>query len=118
MGFQLSIFDERLASDFAEAGLSLAIESAERKQKDWKRIVWQHFLLWLRRKKRFSDEFMIEDFRKYLEDYDLVEMPPSLRAFGFISKKAVREGWIIFAGIKKCKNVKAHATPVNVWVRR
>lgn len=118
MTSQLTIFDSVAGNDLATIGMEMAVEHADQKIKDWKKLVWQHFLLWLRRKKRYQDEFMIEDFRKYLEDYDLVEMPPSKRAFGFVSVKAKNEGWIVFAGIKKCKNKTAHATPVNVWVRK
>lgn len=114
---QAIVFDMAAGKKLGEAGLSLAVESAERKEKDWKKIAWQYFLLWLRRKKRYQDEFMMEEFRKYLLDYDLMEMPPSNRAFGFISVKAKNEGWIIFAGNKKVANKKAHGCFASAWVR-
>jgi hypothetical protein len=112
-----TLFDHVESEKLAVAGLELAIESAERKVKDWKKLCWQLFLVWLRRRKKF-EEFMIEDFRKYLYEYDLIEPPPSDRAFGFISRKGLKEGWIQWAGIRKVKNSKAHATPANVWMKK
>lgn len=114
---QGDLFDQSRGEELREIGLELAVENAERKEKDWKKLAWQYFLLWLRRKKRMQDEFMIEDFRKYLLDYDLMEMPPSNRAFGFISVKAAKEKWILNAGIGKVKNVKAHRANASKWVR-
>lgn len=111
------VFDMARGKKLAEIGLDLAVENAGRKEKDWKKKCWQLFLLWLRRKKRYQDEFMIEEFRSYLQDYDLMEMPPSQRAFGFVSVKAAKEGWIIHAGMGKVKNVKAHRANANKWVR-
>lgn len=98
----------------AEAGLSLAVESAEKKEKGWSRLCWQLFLVWLRRQRRGS-EFKIEDFRKYLYDYDLISAPPSERAFGFVSVKAKKEGWIAFVRTEKVKNKKAHGANASVW---
>ena len=114
---QLDIFDHHRGEELAEEGLSLACENAERKEKDWKKKVWQLFLYWLRRKKRMQDEFMMEEFRSYLLEYDLMEMPPSLRAFGWVSVKGKNEGWILFAGQGKTTGKKAHRAIANKWVR-
>lgn len=111
---QLNIFEGKR---LAETGLAMAVDHAEEKIKDWKKLVWQHFLLWLRRKKRYQDEFLMEEFRAYLKDYDLMEMPVSLRAFGFLSVKAKKEGYIISVGTGKVNNPKAHAANAGKWIR-
>lgn len=100
--------------ELAEVGLSLAVESAERKEKGWSKLCWQLFLVWLRKQKR-GTEFKIEDFRKYLYDYDLISPPPSERAFGFISVRAKKENWIVFVRTEKVKNKKAHGANASVW---
>lgn len=110
-------FNFERGMELGEIGMNLAVENAERKEKDWKKKCWQLFLYWLRRKKRMKDEFMMEEFRKYLLDYDLMEMPPSNRAFGFVSVKAKNEGWIIHAGFGRVKNILAHGANASKWVR-
>lgn len=110
------VLDEKRGAELANAGLSLAVESADKKEKGWTRLCWQLFLLWLRRRKE-GEEFMIEDFRKYLYDYDLIIPPPSERAFGFIAARAKNHGWIKFIRTKKVKNTKAHCANAAVWTR-
>lgn len=110
-------FENTTGEQLAEIGLSLAVETAEKKEKGWQKRCWQLFLWWLRYKKRYS-EFMIEDFRIDMYAKDLLEPPPSERAYGFISKRGVKYGWIEFSRIGKVKNKKAHATPVNVWMKK
>ncbi|HNU15320.1 MAG TPA: hypothetical protein PKI55_12770 [Chitinophagaceae bacterium] len=113
---QISMFDLNRGKELAAVGLDMAVENAEKKEKGWSTRCWQLFLYWLRRKKH-NDEFMIEDFRKYLMDYDLIEDPPSLRAYGFISVKAKKAGFIQFVRTEKVKNTKAHAANASVWRR-
>lgn len=111
---QGDLFEDSTGEELANTGLSLAVENAERKEKDWSKRTWQLFLWWLRRKMK-GEDFMIEDFRNDMYANDLVTPPPSERAYGFISKRALKEGWICFSRIDKTKNKKSHATPVNVW---
>lgn len=117
MSLQLSILDAIQSQQLANTGLSLALESAEKKEKGWNRLCWQLFLLWLRRKKRY-EEFRIEQFREYVYKYDLLTPPFSDRAFGFLSKRGVKEGWIAFSKVEKASNKKSHSTPVNVWYKK
>jgi hypothetical protein len=112
-----SLFDQSTGETLATAGMELARETADKKVKDWSKLCWQLFLVWIRRMPRYH-EFMMEDFRNYLYQYDLIERPPSERAFGFISRRASKENWIGHAGIAKVKNKKAHATPANVWFKK
>lgn len=112
------VFDMVAGKKLGESGLSLALETAEKKEKGWTKLCWQLFLVWLRRNVKRGQEFKIEQFRKHLNEYGLIDRPPSERAYGFLSKKGVKEGWIGFAGTGKCENTKAHATPVNVWYKK
>lgn len=48
------------------------------------------------------------------DDY---EYPPSNRAFGFVSVKAVRSGLIKQVGIKKVRNPIAHCANSALWQR-
>lgn len=109
------VFDIIRGKKLGEVGLSLAVENAERKENGWSRLCWQLFLVWLRRNVKRGQEFKIEQFRSHVQKMGLIENPPSERAYGFLSKRAVKTGFIEFAGVGKCKNVKAHSTPVNVW---
>ena len=112
---QLNIFDQAAGEILAEVGMQLAVETADRKVKDWSRRCWQLFLLYLRRNVKRGSDFMIEDFRRHVTQMDLLEEPPSNRAFGFLAKRGLKEGWIEFSRVAKVKNKKAHATPANVW---
>lgn len=113
---QLNIFDKAAGERLAVAGMQLAVETANAEHPKWSERCWQLFYQWLNKKPRYY-QFMIEDFRKYLYDYDLIERPKTDRAFGFLSGKAVREGLIQSAGTRKVSNKKAHATPAGLWVK-
>jgi len=110
------VLDAQRSDELARAGLSLAVESANKKEKSWTQLCWQLFLFWLRKRKE-GEEFMIEDFRKYLYNYDLIIAPPSERAFGFIAVRAKNQGWIKFVRTQKVKNIKAHSANASVWTR-
>lgn len=110
-------FDVIQGAKLAEAGLSLAVETANAEHEKWSERCWQLFYQWLNKRPRYF-EFMIEDFRAYLEKYDLLEKPKSDRAFGFIPGKALRRELIVFSRIEKVKNKNAHATPANVWRKK
>lgn len=113
---QLDIFDQAAGERLAVAGMELAVETANGEHPKWSERCWQLFYQWLNKKPRYY-EFMIEDFRKYLYDYDLIERPKSDRAFGFISVKAVKMNLISFSKMERVKNKKAHATPASVWMK-
>jgi len=81
---QAIVIDISQAKKLADLGLSLALETAEKKEKGWTKLCWQLFLVWLRRNVKRGNEFMIEDFRKHCVDMGLLEMPPSNRSFVFI----------------------------------
>jgi hypothetical protein len=114
---QADLFSQSTGESLAIAGMTLAKESADQKVKGWSKHVWQLFLVWLRRRPRFS-EFMMEDFVKYLEGYDLIEEPFTNRAYGFISRRANKDGYIGHAGFAKVKDKKSHSRPGNVWYKK
>lgn len=114
---QLDIFNQDEGKRLADAGLSLAVETANREHTGWSDRCWNLFYQWLNNKPRYF-EFMIEDFREYLSIYGLLEMPKSNRAFGFISKRALKHELIEFGKITNVKNPKAHCARATTWRKK
>lgn len=114
---QLDIFDLSAGKSLAVTGMNMAVDTANTEHPGWSDRCWQLFVQWLNRKPRYF-LFMVEDFRKYLYDYDLIERPKTDRAFGFLTGKAVRAGLIENCGTKKVSNKKAHATPAGLWMKK
>jgi len=112
-----SLFDQSTGETLAIAGMELAKESADNNVEGWSDRCWKLFLQWLSRRPHHT-EFMLESFRKYVYEMDLIERPPSERAFAFISKRASKEGLIGHAGIGKVKNIKCHSARANVWFKK
>lgn len=110
------IFDAQQGQQLADTGLELAVETANSEHPEWKDRCWRLFWQWLNKKPRMF-KFMVEDFRKYVYDNDLLERPRSDRAFGFISKKAIKENLVVFGGTQKVSNKKAHCANASVWVK-
>jgi len=111
------VFDLPAGERLADVGMELAVETANNEHPEWKDRCWKLFWQWLNKKPKYHS-FMIEEFRMYVYQYDLLERPKSDRAFGFLSKKAVKEGLVIHGGTNKVSNIKAHGTPANVWVKK
>lgn len=101
----------------AEAGLSVAVENADRKEPGWSERVWELFKEWLSERPA-GHRFLIEDFRFHLELKGLIEQPPSLRAYGILSVRGQKAGLIQSAGTVKVKNPKAHSANANVWFKK
>jgi len=113
---QAIVIDISQAKKLADLGLSLALETAEKKEKGWTKLCWQLFLVWLRRNVKRGNEFMIEDFRKHCVDMGLLEMPPSNRSFGFIPKYG-KDKYFQFVKITKTKSAKGHGANASVWMK-
>lgn len=122
--YQPSLFDQpeallidiTRAKKLAESGLSLAVETAEKKEKGWTKLCWQLFLVWLRRNVKRGNEFMIEDFRIHVIKMDLLAAPPSNRSFGFIPKYG-KDKYFQFVRITKTKSEKGHGANASVWMK-
>lgn len=114
---QAIVLDINKGMQLAEAGMNLAVESADKKEKDWSKRCWQLCEEWLRRKPN-GFEFMIENFRVYLYQYDLIEKPPSERSYGFLSSRIIKEGWAEMIGDGRTSNVKTHGAKAGVYRKR
>lgn len=110
------VFDMTAGKRLGEAGLSLAVETAEKKEKGWTKLCWQLFLAWLRRNVKRGNEFMIEDFRLHVQKMGLLDEPPSNRAFGVITKYG-KDKYFQFVRITKTKNKIAHGANASVWMK-
>lgn len=94
------------------AGIRLASESAENKERGWNDRAYDFLENFI--KERTSD-FMCEDFRDYCQRHGLTA-PPSLRAYGSIIVKALRNGLIRQTGYAKVSNPKAHKANAARWI--
>ena len=104
------------SQSLSHVGLDMAVDTANLQYPGWSIRCWQLFRQWLQHRPRYHC-FLIEDFRAYLYDYDLIERPNSERAFGFIGQKAMKEGLVIKGEIKKVSNVKAHCANAQSWIK-
>lgn len=104
--------DIEFGKKLRDQGIAQAVATAEDKQPDWKDNCYRHFENYLKTHP-IGGEFMIEDFRAYMRTH-LIE-PPSNRAFGFLPKRAVKNGRIERASFAKVKNPTAHCAIVAVW---
>lgn len=112
---QLSILDAiREGEARSISGLDRATKAAESVAPGWKDKCWGLFKEWVLRKPP-GYQFMIEEFRMWVIENDKLDRPKSDRAFGFLSKKGVKEGLISPAGMAKVKNEKAHRCYANMW---
>jgi hypothetical protein len=114
---QLTIFNAASANRLAVVGMNMAVDHADQVREKWRHDCWKLFWQWLNKKPRYF-EFQVEDFREYLQDYDLLEMPPSNRAFAFLVEKAKERSLIQYSGRdEKTRNKKAHGAKAAVWVK-
>lgn len=104
---QLDITFARKARD---KGIKKAVDHADQAHPSWSQIAYGHFRTYVAQQK---GPFLIEEYREWVKD--LIEAPPSLRAFGALTMKAAREGLIRQVGFAKVRNERAHMANVAVW---
>lgn len=104
---QLDITFARKARD---KGIKKAVDHADQVNPSWSQIAYGHFRTYVAQQK---GPFLIEEFREWVKD--LIDTPPSLRAFGALTMKAAREGLIRQVGFAKVRNERAHMANVAVW---
>lgn len=115
MTSQLSILDLIAeGQQKAHEGLARAVDHADRETPGWKERCWTLFLEWLDRMPA-GFRFKVEDFRLYVEAQGKLEQPPSLRAFGLVSIRALKAGLIVSRGTVKVNNPKARRANVGLW---
>lgn len=100
----------------AQNGLKRALDRANADHKDWQKRCWELFKEWLIIKPG-DFEFKVEDFRNWAKRNGKIEMPNSLRAFGFVAVKAKGEGLIKKIGTGPVSNEDAHGANAGVWVK-
>lgn len=110
------VFDIAAGKRLGEAGLNLALETAEKKEKGWSKLCWQLFLAWLRRNRKAGSEFMIEDFRLHVKEMGLLDDPPSNRAFGCIPRYG-KDKYFQFVRKDKTKSKAGHGANASVWMK-
>lgn len=93
-----------------DTGIQMAVDHAG---DNWKETTWNLFKEFLKDQK---EPFLIEEFRSFCAMKDNYQFPPSNRAYGFISVKAVKNGLIKQIGTKKVSNNKAHCANAALWV--
>lgn len=109
-------FNTDRGKSLAEAGLSLAVETAEKEFPDWGKRCWALFEKWIS-KKPVGFEFLLESFRQDCYKWNMIERPRSDRAFGMVSKMAVKRGMIKSNGTKKVSNILAHSANAALWIK-
>lgn len=95
--------------DAMNDGIDRAVSNANRKHKDWSDKAYNFLLDYAKN----HSEFLIEDVR--VASVGVVPTPPSERAWGGITVRAVKEGVIKRKSFKNVKNIKAHRTPATFW---
>lgn len=109
-------FSMERGQHLAEVGMNLAVETANAEHNGWSDRCWSLFIEWLKVKPS-GFLFMIENFRQYIYEYDLLERPRSERAFAFISKRAIKEGLVLYGGIQSVTNARAHSAKASIWIK-
>lgn len=102
--------DLTFARQARDKGIKKAIDHADEVHPSWSVRAYGHFRTYVAMQ---SAPFLIENFRAWVKD--LIEAPPSLRAFGALTMKAAREKLIVQVGFAKVKNERAHMANVAVW---
>lgn len=114
MSYQQTIFDAiREGELLRDQGLNQAVSHAVKVDPEWKEKVWSIFINWISGKPK-GYFFLMEDFRRQTENE--LPAPPSLRAFGFVSIKAAKQGLVFQRGTAKVKNPRARCANAAVWV--
>lgn len=113
MTVQLDIFEGRKLRD---QGIQRAKDKAEKDSPGWNELVWLHFKGWLSYKP-VDFEFMMEDFSNHIKENNPFLKPEKGQAFGFITKRALKEKLIEYCGVSRTKSPVSHRRPANVWIK-
>jgi len=111
MSFYQSTFNFN-AEDLKQAGMNLALQSAEEKEERWGDRCYTLLVQFL---KIHRMNFMTEEFRRWCEQGNRIAEPPSKRAYGAIITRASKAGLITHQGFAATNNAKEHRTPASVW---
>lgn len=97
------------------AGAQRASDHADRVEPLWSKIATVRFLEFLVTLHRGAI-FTMEDFRNWVM-YRSLSDPPDNRAFGNLSRMAVRKKLILWTGeYRRSKNPQTHGRDVKLWM--
>ncbi len=105
-GEQLNLFKGR---ELRDDGIQRALDNAEARHAEWPERAYLYLLYYCTIRK----VFMAEEVRVSSRGY--IPTPPSLRAWGAVFVRGVREGIIVRKGYRQVSNAKAHCTPATLW---
>ena len=89
-----------------------AVDHANKVHENWSDQAMDLFFKFIRNRRT---PFMGEEFRSYCVEHNL-PIPPSLRAFGGILRRASGMGIIVSIGTQRVVNPKAHCANANLWL--
>jgi len=105
--FALDLTAGRLQRDL---GIQRAVENAEAKTPGWTDIARDYLIVFMRSHNQFSGEM----FREWAVANGL-PLPPHLRAFGGVMRKAAIDGLIHKIGNIQVTNPTAHCATAGLW---
>jgi hypothetical protein len=108
------MFENKTGKQLAEAGLSLALQTADNEFPGWSDRCYRLFLRWINKKPK-GFEFLMESFRTDCYKYNMIEKPRNLRSFGMVSKRAQKQGLIECIGTGQVVNPTAHNANAAKW---
>jgi hypothetical protein len=96
-----------------QEGIAQAIKHADEVVPTWSEKAFAHFVKFVIQQ-RDDSVFRTEDIRAYAEGQRL-EIPPTKRAWGAVTLRAVREGYIKREGFTTSDNPKTHKGIITLW---
>ena len=100
--------EQHKARQLAEDGIQRAVDHADRKKKNWSALAYMSFLYYA----KYHKTFQTEDVRRWAEH---LPSPPDNRAWGAITRRAVKAGIIKRVGYAPVKSPNCHMAPMAVW---
>jgi hypothetical protein len=110
----MSQLDISFGKKLRDAGIQQAVDHANEDSWYWSQKAYEKLLLFI---ENHPEPFLAEQARDYAERSGL-EIPPSLRSWGSIIVKAVKEGKIIRVGYSQVSNAKAHRANSSLWKKK
>ena len=99
--------------ELRDKGIKKAVDHAGVKWADEAYEFLLHKILYMKLLPEYGRTFMVEDVRRAA--IDVINDPPSNRAWGGVIRRAANAGLIEKVGIRQVTNPKAHCANANVW---
>ncbi len=111
---QGQLFSPSTGQELRDFGIKKAVNTADAVDADWSEKAYKYFVSYLGTVP-IGHAFMLEDVRNKSEN--VVPVPPSKRAWGYVVVKAKKEKLIECIGIKPVKNPRAHRANASIWIK-